>query len=242
MADRLLTVIKMTKYTPFTPDTPPIEIETGPNPQWSVIWLHGLGADGSDFEPIIPELDLPDELAVRFIFPHAPFRPVTCNGGYVMRAWYDIISLAPTTRQIDEAGLLESRAIVRQLIDRETAHGIPSENIILAGFSQGGAIAYLSALTHPAPLAGIIALSTYIPSASLLSSGLTQANRQIPIFAAHGTHDDVVSLELGEQAVALLRTLGYKPEWRTYGMAHSVCMEEITSIGAWLKRVGDRDR
>ena len=242
MADRLLTVTKMTQYTPLTPDTPPIEIETGPNPQWSVIWLHGLGADGSDFEPIIPELDLPDELAVRFIFPHAPFRPVTCNGGYVMRAWYDIISLAPSTRQIDEAGLLASRAIVRQLIERETARGVPSEHIILAGFSQGGAVAYLSGLTHPTPLAGIIALSTYIPSASLLTSGLAEANRQIPIFAAHGTHDDVVALGLGEQAIELLRTLGFKPEWRTYGMAHSVCLEEITSIGNWLKRVSARDR
>ena len=128
------------------------EAEVFRGAQWSVIWLHGLGADGSDFEPIIPELDLPDELAVRFIFPHAPFRPVTCNGGYVMRAWYDIISLAPNTRQIDEAGLLASRAIVRQLIERETARGVPSEHIILAGFSQGGAVAYLSALTHPTPL------------------------------------------------------------------------------------------
>ncbi|HRP25546.1 MAG TPA: alpha/beta hydrolase [Thauera sp.] len=227
----------MTEHTPFTADTPPIEIETGPNPQWSVIWMHGLGADGSDFAPIVPELGLPAGLALRFVFPHAPFRPVTCNGGYVMRAWYDIISLAPNARQLDEAGLLESRAFVRHLIEREAARGIPSERIILAGFSQGGAVAYLSALTHPAPLAGLMALSSYIPSARLITDDLAEANRQIPVFAAHGTHDDVVSLELGEQALGLLQTLGLEPEWRTYAMPHSVCMAEIADIGRWLERV-----
>lgn len=227
----------MTEHTPFTADTPPIEIETGPNPQWSVIWMHGLGADGSDFAPVVPELGLPAGLALRFVFPHAPFRPVTCNGGYVMRAWYDIISLAPASRQIDEAGLLESRAFVRHLIEREAARGIPSERIILAGFSQGGAVAYLSALTHPAPLAGLMALSSYIPSARLITDDLAEANRQIPVFAAHGTHDDVVSLELGEQALGLLQTLGLEPEWRTYAMPHSVCMAEIADIGRWLERV-----
>ncbi len=232
----------MTEQTPFTADTPPIEIETGPNPQWSIIWMHGLGADGSDFAPIVPELGLPKSQAVRFVFPHAPFRPVTCNGGYVMRAWYDIISLAPDARRVDEAGLLESRAFVRQLIDREAARGIPSERVILAGFSQGGAIAYLSALTHPAPLAGIIALSTYLPSARLVTDGLADANRRIPIFAAHGTDDDVVSLALGEQALAVLQSLGLEPEWRTYDMPHSVCMAEVADIGAWLRRVFDEVR
>ena len=227
----------MTEHLPFTADTPPIEIETGPNPQWSVIWMHGLGADGSDFAPIIPELRLPAGLALRFIFPHAPFRPVTCNGGYVMRAWYDIISLAPNARQIDEAGLLESRAVVRQLITREASRGIPSERVILAGFSQGGAVAYLSALTHPSPLAGVIALSTYIPSARLITNDLAEANQQIPVFAAHGTDDDVVSIELGQHALALLKTLGLEPEWRTYDMPHSVCMAEIADIGKWLERV-----
>ena len=227
----------MTEHTPFTADTPPIEIETGPNPQWSVIWMHGLGADGSDFAPIVPELGLPAGLALRFVFPHAPFRPVTCNGGYVMRAWYDIISLAPNARQIDETGLLESRAFVRHLIEREAARGIPSERVILAGFSQGGAVAYLSALTHPTPLAGLMALSSYIPSARLITDDLAEANRQIPVFAAHGTHDDVVSLELGEQALALLQALGLEPEWRTYAMPHSVCMAEIADIGKWLRRV-----
>jgi phospholipase/carboxylesterase len=231
----------MTRHPPFTPDTPPIEAETGPNPQWSVIWMHGLGADGSDFVPIVPELGLPEDPALRFIFPHAPFRPVTCNGGYVMRAWYDIISLAPDTRQIDEAGLLESRAFVRDLIEREAARGVPSERVILAGFSQGGAVAYLAGLTHPTPLAGIIALSTYIPSARLLSDGFAEANRHIPILAAHGTDDDVVSLALGEQAVGLVRTLGLEPEWRTYAMPHSVCMAEIADIGVWLTRLFKRE-
>lgn len=234
----------MTEHTPFTPDTPPIEVETGPNPRWSVIWMHGLGADGSDFEPIVPELGLAEAPAVRFIFPHAPYRAVTCNGGYVMRAWYDIISLAPGTRQIDEAGLLASRAFVRHLIEREAARGVPSERVIVAGFSQGGAVAYLTGLTHPAPLAGIIALSTYIPSADLVRNALAAANGQIPIFAAHGTEDDVVALGLGEQAVGLVQALGLQPEWRTYDMPHSVCMVEIADIGAWLKRVckPDRDR
>jgi phospholipase/carboxylesterase len=218
------------------PDTPPLEVETGPAPAYSVIWLHGLGADGGDFAPVVPHLGLPGQPALRFVFPHAPFRPVTCNGGYVMRAWYDIISLAPDSREIDEAGLIESRAIVRQLIARENARGVPSERIILAGFSQGGAVAYLSGLTHPTPLAGIIALSTYIPSPALLSAELSEANRQIPIFAAHGSEDDVVSPGLGRQAVELVQALGLAPEWRTYPLPHSVSLEEIADIGAWLRR------
>ncbi len=232
----------MTEHTAFVPDTPPIEIETGPNPHWSIIWMHGLGADGSDFVPIVPELGLPDRLALRFIFPHAPFRPVTCNGGYVMRAWYDIVSLVPGARQIDEAGLLESRAFVRHLIEREAARGVPSERVILAGFSQGGVVAYLSGLTHPAPLAGIIALSTYIPSAGLIGEELAEANRQTPIFAAHGTHDDVVSLALGEEALAVLQALGLAPAWRTYDMPHSVCMDEVADIGDWLRRLCSEGR
>ena len=223
------------------PDSAPIEVQTGPDPRFSVIWLHGLGADGSDFEPVVPELALPDAAAVRFIFPHAPHRPVTCNGGYVMRAWYDIVSLAPGSREIDEAGLLESRELVRQLILRETQRGIPGERIVLAGFSQGGAVAYLTALTHPSPLAGIIALSTYIPSPELLIREFAPANCHIPIFAAHGTDDDVVSLDLGQQAVAVLRQLGLNPEWRTYDMPHSVNMEEIADIGDWLRRVWARE-
>jgi len=219
------------------PDTPALEIETGPNPQFTVIWMHGLGADGSDFAPIVPELNLPESPAVRFIFPHAPYRPVTCNGGYVMRAWYDIVSLAPGSREIDEPSLLESRDSIRQLIAREAARGVPSERIVLAGFSQGGAVAYLAGLTHPAPLAGIIALSTYIPSPALLLAEFTAPNGRIPVFAAHGTDDDVVSLELGEQALEVVRGIGVAPEWRTYAMPHSVCLDEIADIGTWLARI-----
>ncbi|MEN9476302.1 MAG: hypothetical protein RLZZ300_443 [Pseudomonadota bacterium] len=211
-----------------------IEVDSAANPSVAVIWMHGLGADGSDFEPIVPELGLAESPAVRFIFPNAPYRPVTCNGGYVMRAWYDIISLEPDSRQIDETGLLESREIVRQLIQREEKRGIPSQRMFLAGFSQGGAVAYLSALTHPEPLAGVIALSTYIPEARLITEDLSAANRHIALFAAHGTDDDVVSITLGRQALALLEQCGLKPAWHTYDMPHSVCIDEVRDIGTWL--------
>jgi phospholipase/carboxylesterase len=212
-----------------------IEVETGAQPSVAVIWLHGLGADGSDFEPIVPELGLPPAPAIRFVFPNAPHRPVTCNGGYIMRAWYDIVSLAPDSREVDAAGLLESRAIVRQLIAREAGRGIPSHRVFLAGFSQGGAVAYLTALTHPEPLAGVIALSTYIPCPDLISAELSAANLHLPLFAAHGTDDDVVSLGLGEQALALVKAQGLAPKWHTYEMPHAVYPEEIEDIGSWLR-------
>ncbi len=211
-----------------------IVVETGPNPAWSVIWLHGLGADGSDFEPVVPELGLPDTPAIRFIFPHAPYQPVTCNGGYVMRAWYDIISLARDSRKIDEAGLIASRQRVRDLIAAEQARGVLAQRIILAGFSQGGAVAYLTGLTHPERLGGIVALSTYMPSPALLQAELVAAQVDLPVFAAHGDHDDVVAPELGEAARDLLRTLGGAPEWHSYPMPHSVCLEEIRDLGRWL--------
>ncbi|MFT3760216.1 alpha/beta hydrolase [Thauera sp.] len=217
------------------PDISFVELETAPNPGVAVIWLHGLGADGHDFEPIVPELGLASSPAVRFVFPHAPHQPVTCNGGYVMRAWYDIVSLAPDSRKIDEAGLLASRDVVRALIAREVARGIPSSRIFLAGFSQGGAVAYLSALTHPEPLAGVIALSTYIPAPHLITDALSAANRDIPLFVAHGSEDDVVSPAMGRQALELLQSLGLKPEWRTYAMPHAVCTQEIDDIGVWLR-------
>ena len=217
------------------PDISFVELETAPNPGVAVIWLHGLGADGHDFEPIVPELGLASSPAVRFVFPHAPHQPVTCNGGYVMRAWYDIVSLAPDSRKIDEAGLLASRDVVRALIAREVARGIPSSRIFLAGFSQGGAVAYLSALTHPEPLAGVIALSTYIPAPHLITDALFAANRDIPLFVAHGSEDDVVSPAMGRQALELLQSLGLKPEWRTYAMPHAVCTQEIDDIGVWLR-------
>lgn len=211
-----------------------IVVDTGPNPAWAVIWLHGLGADGTDFEPVVPELGLPETPAVRFIFPHAPYQPVTCNGGYVMRAWYDIISLARDSREIDEAGLLASRQRVRALITAEQARGIPAQRIILAGFSQGGAVAYLTGLTHPERLGGIVALSTYIPSPRLLRAELVAEQLEVPVFAAHGDEDDVVAPELGEAARDLLRQLGAAPEWRSYPMPHSVCLEEIRDLGQWL--------
>lgn len=213
----------------------PIEIETSANPEFAVIWMHGLGADGSDFVPVVPELGLGKHPGVRFIFPHAPEIPVTCNGGYVMRAWYDIISLEPASRQVDEAGILQSREVIRRLITRENQRGIPCRRIFLAGFSQGGAIAYTAALTHPEPLAGVIALSTYIPSQRLLAEEASEANRATPIFAAHGTEDDVVALELGVQAREFLKQRGYQLEWHEYPMPHAICLEEIELIGGWLK-------
>jgi phospholipase/carboxylesterase len=195
------------------------EIEHGSNPQYAVIWLHGLGAAPG----------------VRFVFPTAPAIPVTCNGGYVMPAWYDIISLEPNSRRIDEAGIVHSRAAIRSLIARENGRGIPCERIFLAGFSQGGAVAYTTALTHPEPLAGLIALSTYLPTVELVEREATQANRAIPVFAGHGTEDDVVSPQLGKMARDFLLQRGYAVAWHEYPMPHSVCPEEIDAIGQWLK-------
>jgi phospholipase/carboxylesterase len=213
---------------------PAIELETTDAPQFSVIWMHGLGADGSDFEAVVPELGLEDCPGVRFIFPHAPHIPVTCNGGYVMPAWYDIISLDTNSRAVDEAGIIVSRQAIRRLMERENQRGVPCSRIFLAGFSQGGAVAYTTALTHAEPLAGVIALSTYIPSLKLLEGEATDANRAVPIFAAHGTEDDVVSPELGIRARDFLLRQGYRLEWHEYAMPHSVCIEEIDEIGRWL--------
>lgn len=214
---------------------PAIVVETRPVPSFAVIWMHGLGADGSDFEPIVPELGLEDSPGIRFIFPHAPEIPVTCNGGYVMPAWYDIISLENTSRRVDAAGIVKSRTAIRNLIARENQKGIPSDRIFLAGFSQGGAIAYSTALTHPERLAGIMALSTYIPSEQLLIDESSDANRDIPILAAHGTQDDVVSPELGMRARDFLMERAYPVKWHTYAMPHTVCIEEIRAVGKWLQ-------
>jgi phospholipase/carboxylesterase len=211
-----------------------LEIETAPDPRYAVIWLHGLGADGSDFEPVVPELGLPADPSVRFVFPNAPSMPVTCNGGYVMPAWYDIISLEPTSRVVDEDGIVASRAAIRRLIERENRRGIPCERIFLAGFSQGGAVAYATALTHPEPLAGLIALSTYLPVTALVEAEGTPANRGIPVLAAHGRFDDVVAPQLGTAARDFLRGRGYAVEWLEYPMPHSVCLEEVEDIGRWL--------
>lgn len=213
-----------------------IELQTHETSDWSVIWMHGLGADGSDFVPVVPELGLDPSIRIRFVFPNAPAIPVTCNGGYVMPAWYDIISLDKNNREVDGAGIVKTRQQIRHLIARETELGIPSQRIFLAGFSQGGAIAYSTGLTHAEPLAGIIALSTYLPVPELVANEASEVNRDIPIFAAHGSEDDVVSLELGLRAREFLQQNGYACQWQEYPMLHSVCIEEIQDIGRWLNR------
>jgi len=214
---------------------PAIEISTTAAPRFSVIWMHGLGADGSDFEPVVPELGLDDSPGIRFIFPHAPAIPVTCNGGYVMPAWYDIISLDSTSGTVDESGIVRSRQAIRDLMTRENQRGVPCSRIFLAGFSQGGAIAYTAALTHAEPLAGVIALSTYIPSQKLIADEAAGTSQALPIFAAHGSEDDVVSIELGIRARDFLMARGHRVEWHDYPMPHSICIEEIQAVGQWLK-------
>ena len=211
----------------------PIEIETAPDPSACVIWLHGLGADGSDFVPVIPALELPSDLAVRFVFPHAPKIPVTWNGGYVMPAWYDIISVEDENRHADEAGVLKSRESIRQLIKQQNARGIPTERIVVAGFSQGGAIAYTVGLTHPERLAGVIALSTYLPAPAVIEADWT-THRDIPVFAGHGEQDNVVPFALGERARDVAVKHGFPVEWHAYQMAHSVNLDELADIGRWL--------
>lgn len=215
---------------------PAIELETAAHPQFSVIWLHGLGANGQDFVPVVPELGLQKDKAVRFIFPHAPEMPVTINGGYVMPAWYDILSLSGSSRQIDQAGIERTRKQINALIDREVARGIPADHIVLAGFSQGGAMAYSVGLTYPERLAGVMALSAYIPAPDWLDQQRTVANQHTPILVAHGTHDPVVSLALGEQAKVWLQAHGYALSWQTYPMEHQVCLQEIRAIGQWLNQ------
>lgn len=212
-----------------------IELCTGDNPVASVIWLHGLGADGSDFVPVVPELGLPSELPVRFIFPHAPAIPITCNNGYVMRGWYDIAYFDQINREADAHGVVRSVEAIRELIARENQRGIPTDKIILAGFSQGGAIAYTAGLTHPQKLAGIVALSTYIPAAELLEEDLLSVNRSTPIFAGHGSMDPVVPVQLGKAAHDKLAAAGYPISWQTWPMQHSVCMPEIIAIGEFIE-------
>lgn len=214
------------------PDTP-IELETDTKPDAAVIWLHGLGADGNDFVPVVPELALSARLGIRFIFPHAPLRPVTCNNGYVMRAWYDIDSLE-NFRHEDIAGLAEARTRINELIAQQIARGIPAERIVLMGFSQGGAVALYTGLRHPQRLAGIGALSTYLPLAGTTTHETHASNADIPIFMAHGLHDPVVLHRYGERACDTLRAIGCAVEWHSYPMEHSLCPTEITDIAAWL--------
>ena len=213
-----------------------IQLDTGPNPTASVIWLHGLGASGDDFVPIVQELDLTGLPAIRFIFPHAPTMPVTVNNGYVMRAWYDIVG-ADLSRREDEKGLRASQAMVEQLIAQEKARGVPAERIVLAGFSQGCAMTLQTGLRHPERLAGLLCLSGYVPLHTTIAAERHAANQDTPIFLAHGRGDQVIPVIRAEQSRDLLKSLGYKVEWHEYMMPHSVCQEEVTDIGAWLRRV-----
>ena len=216
---------------------PCVELETGANPVASVIWLHGLGADGHDFEPIVPELRLPASLPVRFLFPHAPVRPITLNGGYPMRGWYDIYDLNFLNRREDAAGILASEAEVGKLIRRENARGIATSRIVLAGFSQGGAITLHAGLRYPERLAGLLALSTYLPLADRLADERSEANRDTPLFMAHGSGDNVVPFQAGEVSFQRLAALGQPGEFHRYPMMHAVHPQEIADIGAWLGRV-----
>lgn len=213
-----------------------IEIETGAGPTGSVIWMHGLGADCHDFEPIVPELVRRDERALRFVFPNAPVRPVTINGGYAMRAWYDIIGIDRQSAQ-DEQGIRASDALVRALIRRENERGIPTHRIVLAGFSQGGAMSLFTGLRYPQTLAGILALSCYMLLAWTFEAERSQANAATPIFLAHGTQDPVVDPTLGQETRRLLEDAGHSVEWHTYSMGHAVCAEEVAHIADWLRRV-----
>ena len=202
----------------------------------AVIWLHGLGADGNDFVPIVSELKLPATLSIRFLFPHAPLRPITINQGYRMRGWYDITSLDIANRD-DEAGIIESSDYLCRLCDEQQAQGIASHRIIVAGFSQGGAIALYAGLRYPKPLGGIMALSTYLPMRQRLEREAAACNRETPVFMAHGRHDEVVAPQYGSQTRAFLQQQGYQLQWHDYAMGHSVCMEEISDIGDWLTTV-----
>ena len=216
-----------------------IEIETAPIPTTSIIWMHGLGADGNDFAPIVPELELDGLAAIRFIFPHAPMQPVTINNGYVMRAWYDVScgDLEGRSRQADEKGVRASQAAISKLIARENQRGIASRNIVVAGFSQGGAIALQTGLRHPERLTGVMALSTYLPLAASLAAEASAANKDIPIFFAHGTYDPVIPFAMATSSRDQLVELGYNVSWHEYPMQHSVCLEEIAEIGNWLRKI-----
>lgn len=199
----------------------------------AVIWLHGLGADGHDFVPIVPELGLPAGHRIRFIFPHAEVRPVTLNGGMAMRAWYDIATL-DRNGAVDDAGIAASRLRLQRRITKEIESGIAAERIVVAGFSQGGAIAYHTALRHRPRLAGLLALSTYLPGAGAVISAEDLTDRSLPMMVMHGAQDPVLPMALGQMAAEQISTLGFTPQWRAYPMAHQVCFEQITEIGRWL--------
>jgi phospholipase/carboxylesterase len=210
-----------------------IEIETTASPGVSIIWMHGLGADGHDFVDIVPELRLPARPGVRFVFPHAPMRPVTINGGYVMRAWYDIRDDGGVRRE-DPAGVRASQKAIEALIQREKERGVPAASIVIAGFSQGGAMALHTSLRHGERLAGVMALSCSLPLAATLAAEAAPANRDVPIFLAHGTQDPMIPMARALRARETLVGLGYRVEWHEYPMPHSVCAEEVRDISTWL--------
>ena len=215
-----------------TPDT--VEVTTGENPIGSVIWLHGLGADGHDFEPIVPELRLPADLPLRFVFPHAPVQPVTINGGMAMRSWYDILSLDSAGRA-DRDGLLKSSALLEELITREIGRGIEPNRIVIAGFSQGGAVAVHTALNTEHPIAGLMALSTYLALPE--DAETATCRKDLPIFMAHGSFDPVLKLDWGRSSAEKLTENGYTVDWHEYPMAHAVCPQEIADISQWLSTI-----
>lgn len=213
-----------------------VEIETGPKPVAGVIWLHGLGADGHDFEPIVPELQLPAELPVRFVFPHAPQRPVTINFGMVMRAWFDITD-AQDIGRVNMNDVMVSVKQVRALIEREIAKGIAADRIVLAGFSQGGAIALYTGLRYEKKLAGIMGLSTFLPATKTIANEAHPANKNTPFLMAHGRYDPLVPMAKGAAVRDVLNKLGYDLDWHDYPMQHAVCADEIDAIAHWLKNV-----
>lgn len=216
----------------MTPPLETVELETAGTPDAAVIWLHGLGADGHDFEPVVPQLRLPPQLRVRFVFPHAPMRPVTINMGMRMRAWYDILQLGGGRE--DDAGIRAAQGLLAALIARERERGVSARRIVLAGFSQGGAIALHTGLRHAERLAGILALSTYLPLAGTLAAERSAASGDLPIFMAHGRFDDMIPMARARQSRLALEGLGWTVEWREYPMPHAVCAEEIADIAAWL--------
>ena len=213
-----------------------IIIETNPNPDSAVIWLHGLGADGNDFVPIVEQLQIPSHMGIRFIFPHAPVRPITINQGYQMPGWYDISSQSIVDEE-DEVGIRESSAILKQLCEEQEAKGISADNIIIAGFSQGGAIALHCGCRYPKPLAGIMALSTYLPLPDTLSDEISETVIDTPVFMAHGRQDEVVAYEHGLRSKELLDENNIDVHWHEYDMGHAVCGEEISHIRQWLTDV-----
>ena len=212
-----------------------VETETGPSPEHSIVWLHGLGADGNDFAPIVPQLRSAQSRAVRFVFPHAPVRPVTVNGGMAMRAWYDIKGF-DIARDQDSEGIAQSMAQVAQLLEREFDRGIDRQNLLLAGFSQGGALALRTALSQRAGLAGAIALSCYLLDASSLDQWLTPAGRNTPVFMAHGTQDPVVPVALGRAAAKTLAEQHVGVDWSEWRMQHAVCPEELQALDRWMEQ------